>query len=176
LTTIGEYAFRYCSELQNISIPDSIESISKNAFSDCPKLVYNEFKDAKYLGNASNPYVALIAIKEDSITKIEINEATKIIAQSAFQKCEKLENVVLPSGLRVIEDGAFKDCRCLSSVIIPNSVIYIGDSAFTSSLPGLNILFYTGTEEEWNKIDRSKNWLANANGESNLQIVYNYSA
>ena len=35
VTSIGDYAFRYCSSLQNITIQGEVESIRDNAFTEC---------------------------------------------------------------------------------------------------------------------------------------------
>src|SRR5215472_17069302 len=35
VTSIGDYAFRYCSGLTNVTIPDSVTSIGQTAFAFC---------------------------------------------------------------------------------------------------------------------------------------------
>ena len=87
VTSIGNYAFMQ-SGLATITIPDSITSIGDYAFLHCNilhfGLNYNEYDNALYLGNESNPYVALIEAKTTDIASCIINENCKVIANSAF--------------------------------------------------------------------------------------------
>ena len=38
MTSIGNYAFYYCTSLTSISLPESLTSIGWNAFGDCDSL------------------------------------------------------------------------------------------------------------------------------------------
>lgn len=53
-----------------------------------------------------------------------------IIADNAFNGCEKLKKVQLGNKITKIGKNAFKNCKSLKSVTIPNSVIEIGTNAF----------------------------------------------
>ena len=39
VTSIGEYAFAYCSKLTSVTIPDSVTSIGERAFIMCSKFI-----------------------------------------------------------------------------------------------------------------------------------------
>lgn len=52
------------------------------------------------------------------------------ISNYAFQKCMKIESIVIPYGITYIGNNAFDNCQSLRSVIIPESVTSIGDYAF----------------------------------------------
>ena len=100
-TSIGEYAFAYCSSLTSIDIPSSVTSISSNAFNEC-----------------------------SSLTSIDIPNSVTSIGINVFNRCTGLTSVTIGNGITSISDYAFFICTSLTSINIPNSVTYIGDSAF----------------------------------------------
>ena len=67
-----------------------------------------------------------------------------------------------------IGNSAFHKCRGLTSIVIPDSLTSIGEYAFDSCNRLTNI-YFTGTEKEWNAIEKS-----NANIPSRATIHYNY--
>ncbi len=131
VTSIGSSAFSGCSGLTSITIPDSVTRIGEDAFDGCDKLVYNEYDNAYYLGNGTNPYVALIKAKNTSITSCKIHSNTKVIYYAAFQNRSKLTSITIPDGVTSIGYRAFYNCSGLTSVTIGNSVTSIGSSAFS---------------------------------------------
>ena len=130
VTSIGYNAFRGCTSLTNIAIPRSITNISRTAFDGCVNLHYNEYDNALYLGNDSNPYVALIKAKSNDITLCDINNNTKIICDGAFANCESLTSITMPNSVTSIGYNAFRGCTSLTNIIIPDSVTSIGYGAF----------------------------------------------
>lgn len=48
----------------------------------------------------------------------------------AFQWCENLETVVLPSTLKTIGEGAFEECYKLREINLPEGLVSIGIDAF----------------------------------------------
>ncbi|PWM00115.1 MAG: hypothetical protein DBY04_01130 [Clostridiales bacterium] len=132
LRSIGEYAFAYCKSLASIEIPSSVTSIGDSAFFQCNSLKYNEYDNGLYLGNAQNPYLALVYTKATDITSCLIHEQTKVIADSAFFRCSSLTSIEIPSSVTHIGGRAFNNCSSLESVTFgDNSKLRsIGDSAF----------------------------------------------
>ena len=51
---------------------------------------------------------------------------------ATFQKCKKLERVVLPNSITTISNYMFNECESLSEISIPSSVKSIGYQAFAS--------------------------------------------
>ena len=133
VTSIGGGAFADCTGLTSVTIPDSVTSIGNYAFSECNSLGYNEYDNAFYIGNATNPYLVLIFAKIDAAS-CSINKATKIIY-----------------------DGAFSECDNLTSITIPNSVTSIGSATFDGCEKLLHIC-YDGTIAQWNRVRKGNDW------------------
>ena len=136
-----ECAFYNCRRLTSITIGNSVTSIGRNAFSGCSSLQYNEYDNAYYLGNDSNPYVVLVKAKSEAITTCTIHEKTKVIYSSAFCNCSSLTSITIPDSVTSIGDYAFYGCGSLTSITIGNSVTSIGYEAFSycSSLTSITI-------------------------------------
>ena len=92
-TAISSNAFKGCASLTEVSVPNDIKSIDANAFSGCDNIVFSKYDNALYLGNAENPYVALITTVDKDITSCDIHPDTKIIADEAFADCFLLESI-----------------------------------------------------------------------------------
>lgn len=130
LSEIPESAFEDCKNLVNITLPDCLVDIGDKAFLNCENLEYTEYSNGYYLGNADNLYLAFMSSKEATVTSIEINNATKIIAASAFAYCNELAKINIPNSVVTIGAQSFYNCFALTSITIPSSVTKIGVQAF----------------------------------------------
>ena len=101
ITSIAAGAFRNCSWIIDIFLPDSITSIGTSAFEGCTGL-----------------------------TSIKIPDEVTAIGTSAFSGCTGLTDVIFGNGVATIESSAFERCTGLTSIEIPGSVTSIGKSAF----------------------------------------------
>ena len=101
VTGIGNRAFYCCSDLTEVTIPQSVTSIGERAFAACRNL--------------------------DSVT---INDAATSIGDYAFTECHLKTTLSLGKKITTIGEGAFYYCTELGSVTIPQSVTSIGDYAF----------------------------------------------
>ena len=128
---IAYAAFYNCKNLVNLTVPDSILSVSNGAFNNCNSLTYNEYDNAYYLGNNTNPYLILVKAKNTSIVSCDIHQNTRVIAYNAFKNCQSLENITIPNNVKMIGNAAFVSCKSIKNIEIPNGVISIDDSAFS---------------------------------------------
>ena len=102
VTFIGAYAFNDCSSLTSVTIPNSVTTISEHAFSFC-----------------------------SGLTSVTIPNSVTSISLFAFYGCSSLTSVTIPNSVTTIGRSAFEGCSSLTSVTIPNSVTTIGNDAFS---------------------------------------------
>ena len=67
-----------------------------------------------------------------------------------------------------IGDGAFYGCSSLTSIEIPAGVTSIGSNAF-DGCSNLEVIYYHGTEEEWNAIGKGSDWDSTC---GNYEVVF----
>ena len=130
VTSIGYGAFSGCTGLTNITISESITSIGASAFAGCDALQYAEYGNCKYLGNADNPYLMLIAVVKNNYSSYTIHDDTIVIVQQAFAGCVRATEIAIPNSVTTIGYQAFYECVSLTSVAIGDGVTSIGDEAF----------------------------------------------
>lgn len=117
---IGEKAFWWCESLTNVNLGQGIKKIERGAFCNCSKLI-----------------------------KINMNNSVTSIDNDAFRKCLSLESIEIPVSVTSIGDYAFNHCSSLSSVTY-NGITYTSKSELENALKGngvtlgYSIFSYTG--------------------------------
>ena len=124
VTSVGDYAFYYCTWLTSVTIPDCVTSIGNSAFYGCSRLTSVTISDS--VTNIGDTAFSGC----HGLTSVTIGSGVTSIGNTAFANCTNLTIVNLPDRLMSIGDWAFNDCGELTSVTIPNSVTSIGNSAF----------------------------------------------
>ena len=135
VTSIGDGAFRCCSSLTSINIPDGVTSIGSSAFEGCSSLTSINIPDGvTSIGSSAFEGCS-------SLTSINIPDGVTSIGNGTFDHCSSLTSINIPDIVKSIGDGAFRCCSSLTSINIPDGVTSIGDDAFRfcSSLTSINI-------------------------------------
>jgi hypothetical protein len=82
----------------------------------------------------------------DDASHIIVDSSLTEISESAFNGCEFLLTVHLPTGLRVIGKQAFYECISLTSIEIPSAVEKIGDLAFAHCCSLVDVKIHRGLQ------------------------------
>ena len=135
VTAIGSSAFRNCTGLTSITIPNSVTAIGTAAFSNCSNLtkILVEEGNTAYTSIEgvlfSNEKTTLVAYPAAKAPDYEIPNSVTAIGDYAFY-CSGLTSITIPNSVTAIGTAAFSNCSGLTSVTIPNSVTAIGNYAF----------------------------------------------
>ena len=134
---IYDGAFRDCTSLVSVKIPDTVENVGVGVFYGCSSLksidtdknnsVYSSENGVLFNKN-KDILVAYPMGKED--TSYTVPDSVAVISETAFQYCTNLITVTVPNSVEIIENEAFEFCYELESITLPDSVKHIGNSAF----------------------------------------------
>ena len=125
VTSIGVQAFRYCSGLTSITIPNSVTSIGSSAFYNCSGLT------SITIPNSVTSIGSSAFSGCSGLTSITIPNSVTSIGWYAFSGCSGLTSITIPNSVTSIGQYAFSGCSGLTSITIPNSVTSIGQYAFS---------------------------------------------
>ena len=195
VTTINYAVFSECDGLECIEIPDSVTAIDVGSlpslttivvsennpnYASENNLLLNKTKTTVMRGrNIQNVIIpnTVTSIGEaafigcTAIENLVIPNSVTTIGIDAFDSCTSLQHVKIPNSITTISSGAFCGCSNLISVEIPDSVTTIGNEAFRFC-ENMQTIYYTGTEEQWNSIQKLYGW--NYGWPSTAEIQYNY--
>lgn len=125
IETIGAGAFLK-SSLKSCNIPASLISLGEEAFSE------TALEEVVFGGNLSE--IPANAFKNCySLKKVVFNESIKTIKEGAFYRNSNLKTVIFAAGLTTIEKEAFCFCKNIISLDLPEGLVSIGTDAFRYS-------------------------------------------
>ena len=149
VTSIEDYAFFYCSNLDSLKLGNSIKTIGERAFFGCTNLkgtliIPDSVTD---IGNDAFSGSNLDSLKLGKSLKtigdatfqqcgnlkgtLNIPDSVTSIGARAFYNCSKLDSLKLGKSIKTIEEYAFYECTNLKGTLsIPDSVTNIGLRAF----------------------------------------------
>ena len=141
---IAGSAFRYCSSLTTIAIPNSVISIGHYAFDNCSALTSVTIPNSvTSIGNYAFVCSSLTSMMVESgnTTYDSRDNCNAIIKTASNTLIAGCQNTIIPNSVTNIGSGAFYDCSALTSITIQKNVTTIGNFAFQycSSLTAITI-------------------------------------
>ena len=125
LQTIDYSAFWGCSALESISIPSSVTTIGNYAFSSCKSLksISVASSNTKYSSQSGILYdkaktKILICPPAISLTSVSLPQTVKSIPSDAFDDCENIEKIIIPSSVSEIEKYTFDNLTSLNAITV----------------------------------------------------------
>ena len=137
---IGEYSFQGCTALTTVNIPETVTQIGRYAFHGCQALeAINVPGSLSFLGE-------YCFYGCSAMVSADIGDGTYDILPHTFSGCSSLTGITLNEGVKAIGENAFYCCSSLKSINIPSSVAVIGKQAFRFCDVLSEIVFSEGLE------------------------------
>ena len=146
---IDTEAFKDCTKLKSITIPETIIVIKDKAFYGCTKLESVRIAESvleigqecfKQSGLKTITIPNTVTKLGDamfesctSLTTADITDSVFRLGKNMFRGCTALSSITMPNELREIGTQAFENCSSLGAISIPQSVNKIETMAFKSS-------------------------------------------
>lgn len=114
VTAIGDNAFRDCTSLSTITIPDSVIKVGREAFWNTAFLnnKQNWDSDVLYLGDI------LLDVNYTKKGSLVIKDGTRVIADYALYMSSSITDVTIPASVKYVGDSAFALCRKLDTISV----------------------------------------------------------
>ncbi len=136
ITSIGNFAFAGCTSLKTIVIPNSVKEIGLGTFNKCTSL-----------NTITLPFIGSGA-EDDENTNFGYIFADKLGASNSVV-AKSLKTVKIQNTDKIAAE-AFKDCSNIESIKMPSNISFIGESAFANCKKLVAV--YISNIEDWCKV------------------------
>ena len=113
VTSIGNSAFSGCNSLTSVTIPESVTSIGNNAFKNCSSLTtlnFNAVNCSDFASGIGHQFYSC------PITTINIGNSVQRIPANFARGLSSLTSVTIPNSVTSIGNRAFYDCSRLTTL------------------------------------------------------------
>ena len=169
LKSIDVSAFAGCYSLSKITIPSSVEKISKNAFNNAGIMNLS-------LQNGGKIRVEDKAFKNcNKLKSIENSDAIVFFGNDAFYNCYQLDDIKFSIDLESIGKRAFYGCTSFDVVDVPSTTKYIGKGAFyyCSDLVSVTVPFAGTSAESSSKESFKDIVMLGSDAENKISVTLN---
>lgn len=144
VTKIGNRAFAYLTNLQRVTISESVREIGDFAFggSGVTSLVLPQQMDR--IGESAFQ----MCLNLDMVT-MPVHLGS--IGRFAFNNAESLKSIVIPEGVTELPENMFDLDWQLTTAVLPSTLRTIGSEVFYGC-SSLKDVYFCGTEAQWNAV------------------------
>lgn len=127
ITYVVADAFAGNKNIETVSLPNKMFRIGEGAFKDCSNLRYLYLPEEIYvIGNRS--------FQNTAVERVELPEYTGRVGVEAFRDCKQLKEIVFNKNIEMVNDDSFHGCTSLHQLDLPNMAdVYYGFDAFAES-------------------------------------------
>lgn len=145
---IGASVFSGKTNLQSITMPNTLERIESSAFSGCSNLhTVNLNEGLHYIGaSAFSATTSLTSIwfpssveelgansfEKSGLTSLYVPSTVLILGEYVFQECANLNSVILMANIDTVPRATFYKCTSLKDVYLREGIVSISRSAFNN--------------------------------------------
>lgn len=158
---VGAEAFRGCTSLLAIELPDSVLRVGERAFYGCSKVkslsVGSGLQEIGESAFYSLQKLGHIAVSEENTAFSGAGEC--LIERETGKLLLGCAASVIPQEVREIGDNAFYNLEGLAAVEVPAGVTCIGHAAFLGCRDLASFTFL-GSEAAWEAVEKGDRWCA----------------
>lgn len=147
LESIGDSAFLGCENLTSLHLPARVRSIDgHNVFATCPQLrltVSPENTHISVIDDILYGDQSLIYCPSWKTGSVTVPDNVTAIVDFGFSYCSQVTEILLPEGLDSIGSQAFLNCGALTTISLPASLTWLSAAAF-DGCHGLESIWFNG--------------------------------
>ena len=136
VSEMGNYVFKDCTNLESIRISASVSKIGSRMFAGCPNLKSIVVEEGNKKYDSRENCNAIVETATNTLVcgteNSTIPTTITAIGGGAFAETG-LKNFVIPEGVTSIQYGAFENCQNLKSVTLPQSLKKLEYRVFAKS-------------------------------------------
>lgn len=133
IQTVGAGAFSGCTRLRSVNLTEACTAVGAYAFNRCERLTaYGTLTGLTKVANGT--FLGCTAL-----TEVVLSEAVTEIGEYAFSGCTALTAVDLGDKITRMGDYAFSDCVALKQIHLSTELTALGDGALVGCAPTLEI-------------------------------------
>ncbi|MCQ2192391.1 MAG: leucine-rich repeat protein [Paludibacteraceae bacterium] len=126
-TTIGNYGFYVCSNLEKVTLPSTLEKIGNYGFYGCSGFTSFDIpENVQTIGSYAFGGCT-------SLEGIVIPKSVETLGGYTFYKCNALKRVDIKAQIKAIESYTFYECTVLKDIKLPTSLETLGGYVFAYS-------------------------------------------